>query len=269
MRTALFFIIMISYISLSAQYVDEHGHSHPYELDFKEELKYFGVGGLGFGLAYYLRKNTDLLTEDFINALDSDGINSLDRYAVSQNSSTARSLSNYITFGSFTVPVFFLAEKHCRGSIGDIAIMWLEANIITLAITDVLKYSVKRTRPYAYNDEVSIEEKLSLNTRLSFISGHASFAASNSFFGAKVFTDHYPDSKLKPYVWTVAAILPAISAFNRVKAGRHFPTDVMVGYAVGATMGILVPELHRVDSEAHQHLTISPYGNGVHVLFEF
>ena len=39
-----------------------------------------------------------------------------------------------------------------------------------------------------------------------------------------------------------------MTAYLRVRAGKHFLTDVIAGYAVGATIGILVPHLHRNQS---------------------
>jgi membrane-associated phospholipid phosphatase len=35
-------------------------------------------------------------------------------------------------------------------------------------------------------------------------------------------------------------------AYFRLQAGKHFLSDNIVGYAVGATMGVVVPQLHRV-----------------------
>ena len=46
----------------------------------------------------------------------------------------------------------------------------------------------------------------------------------------------------------VAAAVPAVVAYFRIRAGKHFLTDNLVGYAVGATVGVLVPRLHRVTS---------------------
>ena len=69
--------------------------------------------------------------------------------------------------------------------------------------------------------------------------------AANTFFAAKVFSDYYPDSKWKPVVWTAAATIPAITGYLRVKGGRHFTTDVITGYAVGAAVGYLVPHFHK------------------------
>jgi membrane-associated phospholipid phosphatase len=64
------------------------------------------------------------------------------------------------------------------------------------------------------------------------------------FAAASMFSAYHPDSKWKPVVWTVAAILPAATAYYRVRGGKHFITDVATGYAMGALTGILIPRLH-------------------------
>lgn len=69
--------------------------------------------------------------------------------------------------------------------------------------------------------------------------------AASTFFMAKVYSDYFPDSKYKPVVWTLAATIPAVTGYLRVRGGRHYPTDVLAGYALGATIGILVPHWHR------------------------
>ncbi len=88
--------------------------------------------------------------------------------------------------------------------------------------------------------------KLTKNTRRSFFSGHTSHVAASTFFTAKVLTDINPDGSNNSLYWITAATIPAITGYLRVKGGKHFPTDVIVGYAVGALVGILVPELHKI-----------------------
>ena len=70
-------------------------------------------------------------------------------------------------------------------------------------------------------------------------------AASMSFMMAQTYADFHPNSNAKPYIWASAAIYPAIVGWMRVKAGKHFPTDVIVGYLAGAAVGMLVPRIHR------------------------
>jgi membrane-associated phospholipid phosphatase len=70
-------------------------------------------------------------------------------------------------------------------------------------------------------------------------------AAASMFFMAKVYSDYHPNSRWRYAVWTVAALSPATTALLRVRAGKHFPIDVALGYVVGAATGYLVPFAHQ------------------------
>ena len=43
----------------------------------------------------------------------------------------------------------------------------------------------------------------------------------------------------------VATAITTFTAIERVRAGDHFPTDVIAGAIAGAGVGIIVPHLHR------------------------
>jgi membrane-associated phospholipid phosphatase len=50
--------------------------------------------------------------------------------------------------------------------------------------------------------------------------------------------------------WITLALATALSTFvsvERVRAGKHFPTDVIAGSLAGAGVGIVVPHLHRTE----------------------
>ncbi|HEX8460354.1 MAG TPA: phosphatase PAP2 family protein, partial [Segetibacter sp.] len=80
----------------------------------------------------------------------------------------------------------------------------------------------------------------------AFFAGHTAATAAATFFMAKAFADFNPDSKAKPYVWAFAASVPALVGYLRYKGGMHFLSDNLLGYAVGAGAGILVPKLHSI-----------------------
>lgn len=42
----------------------------------------------------------------------------------------------------------------------------------------------------------------------------------------------------------------AFVGYERVCSGEHFPTDVLAGALVGASIGVLVPHLHRHTPES-------------------
>ncbi len=84
-----------------------------------------------------------------------------------------------------------------------------------------------------------------LEMQEDLFSGHTSLSASNTFFAARVYSDIYPNSQLKPLVWTIAAVLPALTGYNRVLSGKHFLSDVIIGYSCGVLFGYTVPLIHK------------------------
>jgi membrane-associated phospholipid phosphatase len=122
--------------------------------------------------------------------------------------------------------------------------LWFQTNLSTLMLTDLVKNSLRRNRPFVYNAQAPLIDRMESDARKSFFSGHASMTACNTFFAAKIWSDMHPNSKLKPWVWTAAAAVPAYAALQRVQAGKHYPSDVIVGLAVGAAMGYLIPQIH-------------------------
>jgi hypothetical protein len=60
--------------------------------------------------------------------------------------------------------------------------------------------------------------------------------------------------------------------YLRLKAGKHFLSDNLLGYAVGASAGILVPHLHKKASTLGLQITpvSSPIeGDGVALTYTF
>ena len=119
----------------------------------------------------------------------------------------------------------------------------------TDGIINTLKATTNRLRPFTYNPDVPLARKLNRDARFSFASGHVSGTASVSWFTAKVINDLYPNSKWRPAVWAGAVAIPGTVAWLRYRAGKHFPTDVAAGFAIGAAMGWLVPTLHKASND--------------------
>ena len=45
----------------------------------------------------------------------------------------------------------------------------------------------------------------------------------------------------------------------RYKAGKHFPADIIARLIVGATSGILIPEIHKVKPGKEKKLSFMPF----------
>lgn len=229
------------------------GHSeelNPYANNFKTELPYFsiGLGLLSSGLLIKVINGKDPFTIDELNALDKNDINPFDRGATYNHSIAAKTASDIILYSGIAIPtLFFLTNHHTSKDISSLSIMGLEVISITSGLTFSTKYIFNRTRPLVYNPTFSISERTSSTSRTSFFSGHTSTAAAMSFYLASVFTTYHPNMKTgaKIGIWSFAIALPAVTGYLRVESGKHFNSDVLVGYAVGATVGWLVPYLHK------------------------
>lgn len=239
LKTTLSTLMCFCMFITSAQY------SQPYKCEKKKCTFLLSAGTIGLGLGYYMHTQTPTLSLETISKLDPANINRFDRIATNYSSLKAKKASDYFFFSSFALPSLFLANKKSRSDFGNIGLMYGEVLFINYALTNIVKKSFLRSRPLVYNSDFVITDKTQKNSRYSFFSGHASVVSSNCFFTAKVFSDYFPDSKWKPLVWGVAATAPAITGYLRVRAGKHYPSDVITGYTVGALVGILIPQLHK------------------------
>ena len=118
----------------------------------------------------------------------------------------------------------------------------LEAVAWSAAVTQVLKVTVRRIRPYMYA-EGSEQYAENPDSRQSFPSGHtaAAFALATSYF---VTMDGMYDQQ--PY-WIFGAA--AFVGVGRVLAGKHWVTDVLGGAVIGTATALVVNEL-RFDTQA-------------------
>ena len=229
-----------------------HVHESPYEVSFKKDWPYVltGTALAAAGHFIFVNDNVTPYTDVELDALDRNDVNKFDRTATYNRSSSAKNTSDVMLLGSVVVlPSLFLLHHHTRNDVGGLFLMTYEAFSINYGITNIVKSAVNRTRPYAYNPEdYSYEERRDRESRFSYFSGHTSATASLSFLWAKVMTDYHPHMAkgYKIGIWTFAALIPATTGFLRVQAGKHYPTDVITGYAVGAVTGWLIPEMHKI-----------------------
>lgn len=261
LKLAILFCVFAQGSFLSAQ--------SPYEVNWKKEVPFASLGVAAIGTGAYLRSQTSSLTASELLQIGEFESSGLDEFATERFSERADKASDVFWFGSHVFPFIFLSGEKTRSEFGKIMVLYSEAASINLGLTVITKSLTGRYRPYVYNPKVSEELKLSRNAKTSFFSGHASMTALNSFFAAKVFSDYYPESKWKPVVWGAAAVIPGITGYLRVEAGKHFPTDVLTGYAVGASLGILIPHLHRNRMFRNENLNMSVGFNSAYLSLKF
>lgn len=239
----LLICLALNFCSLKAQ---NSFISPTYALTYKLDVP-LATAGLGLNFAYFLLdKKSEPLQSNFIAGLDRMEINAFDRSAAYNWSRPAALGSDVIMYVAIAAPSLLFLDKDIRKDYGKVGVIWAQTMALNTGLTNITKVLVKRTRPYVYNPNTPEHYKLERDARYSFFSGHTSVTASMSFMTAKIFSDYNPGSKALPYVWTTAAIVPATVAFLRWRAGKHYASDVIVGYLTGAAVGFLVPHLHKI-----------------------
>ncbi|MEL6925144.1 MAG: phosphatase PAP2 family protein, partial [Bacteroidota bacterium] len=192
-------------------------------------------------------------------ALSRDDVPRFDRWALDQDAGRQGEygkLSDYGMLGGFFTPLLLSLDKDTRKNFGALMLLYFETAAIganVYAWSPVGPTFIERLRPGAYYEEKGLEYRTEGNRRNSFFSGHVSTSAMGSFYFAKVYTDYHPDLGAKKWLWFGAALVPPLfTGYYRVKALKHFPTDVLMGTAVGAAAGILVPQFHKKLQNKHR-----------------
>ena len=247
---SLIFLLVLSHDKCLGHTSSGITSNEVYHFSSKREAVWLGAGiGLG-SVAYYFHSQLAPFNQLEVQSLTQPTVIGVDQVALGRWSVKDHTLSNWGFYGSFVgasscgLLLSFRQERSWSHMAG-LLLIGAEANLMTLSGTELTKSTLKRTRPYVYYDGAPLDEKTEKDARKSFFSGHASFTACNAFLAARFFADYYPHSKWKPLVWTLAVALPAFVAVERVRAGKHFPTDVVTGYAFGAAIGYLVPYTHK------------------------
>jgi membrane-associated phospholipid phosphatase len=249
--------ILLTSISLSWPAFGQEASNSPYELDWKKDVP---LATVGIGLSLAGKLSSDGVNErseaQVANASFKDVLG-LDEHVNDNYSTSAAKMSDWVYRGAAVLPLTLLVDRDIRKDAGKIAVLGSESLLITYGLTTLAKSTLKRNRPFVFNEDVPLEKKLTPDSRFSFFSGHTSATSTATFFTAKVWSDYHPDSKWKPVVWTAAATIPAVTGYLRVKAGKHYVSDVTVGYAVGALVGYFVPHLHKIKRGEKRKLRMS------------
>jgi len=225
------------------------------------------------------RGSLDNITPEEIIGLDRADVNWLDRSATRNWSYRWGGLSDdfmelaavsAIGIGAFEV------MRHDLGEGVTMGVMFLETMLLVQGITQLTKAAVGRLRPYVYNTGVSVDKRYERaqnwdsdrfgsfittygnHVRYSFYSGHTSTAFALATFTSNVFRDIHGPSTWSKLIWGSTLTLATLTAYARVKAGAHYPSDVVVGAIVGGAIGHLVPRLHRKGSPQKLTLGVRP-----------
>jgi membrane-associated phospholipid phosphatase len=220
----------------------------PYEVGLTRDAL---IGGGSLAVAFVGASLDDSLTiptQSQIAGLDKSTINGFDRWATNFSSRSLSSVSDGLVIASLATPiaVTFIDPK-MRSDWFTLGVMYFETGLLATFIPSFGKGTVTRYRPYAYNPKTPKDPLYTDETNRSFFSGHSTWAFASMTFLANVYSDYYPNSEWKDEVWIATMGTASGIALLRVFSGAHFPTDVLLGSAVGFGIGTLIPWLHRTD----------------------
>jgi membrane-associated phospholipid phosphatase len=162
-------------------------------------------------------------------------------------SASAGEWSNGLAMVTVVTPVALQAGAGIDDAGGRRLLIYGETLSATLALNSVTKYLVARPRPYVYSADPRVmryADRQRNDSHLSFFSGHSAMTFAAAVSGSYLFTQTSPDRGARAAVWGTELFLAATTAGLRVRAGQHFPSDVLVGAVVGAGLGAGIPALH-------------------------
>lgn len=226
-----------------------NGAESPYKTDWTRDGLIIGVGlGSAVVSSAFDSKVTPISAEE-ISKLDKSSINAFDRWATNNYSTSVSSVSDALAVGLVFSPLVLLAGNDIQSDFWKLSMMYAETLLFSVFLPSYTKNTVGRIRPFVYNPNAPIEKKYDVDNRRSFFSGHTCVAFSSAVFLATVYSDYYPESKYKNYIWGASLLAASSVGILRIEAGAHFPTDVIAGAVVGSAVGWAIPALHRTNAD--------------------
>jgi len=179
---------------------------------------------------------------------DTQILGDLDTGAYDNFSPRAAKISDAALGLTIAAPLVYLTGSTVDDADGDRLVLYGETLAIDLALVQLAKYAVQRPRPYLYNHSAAARAYARAagdDAYLSFYSSHAAMGFGASVAGAYLLSASGKASGgSRALVWGGGLAAATFTAGLRVRAGKHFFSDVAIGAIVGTIVGYAVPALH-------------------------
>jgi membrane-associated phospholipid phosphatase len=133
------------------------------------------------------------------------------------------------------------AESGAGQNFGEDVVLVMEAAVLAEDVTSLTKLVVGRERPFVHVRPPALKRATPWpsDNDMSFFSGHTSgaFAVASAATAVSVMRGY----RSAPWTAAIGGGLAATTAYLRIAADEHWLTDVLVGAAVGAGLGVAIP----------------------------
>lgn len=170
-------------------------------------------------------------------------------------SDSAAQLSDKLLVASVMLPLAVQASQGFDTSMGNASLILAEASSLNLFLNSSVKLLVRRPRPYTHSKDsriVDFADRQGSDAYRSFYSGHTSSAFAAATTGSILYSMRTDEPWARHTVWGLEFLLAGVTAQLRVRAGRHYRTDIWVGSLAGIAVGALVPALHELELDRIQ-----------------
>jgi membrane-associated phospholipid phosphatase len=165
-------------------------------------------------------------------------------------SAASANLSDKLLALDMTMPLFLQMSQGFGISMGNATLIYSEAQAFNLLAANTAKIIVRRPRPYTHSKDPRVRafmDRQGADAYASFYSAHSSTAFTSAMAGSLLYSARTDELVARHTVWGLSFLLAGMTAQLRVRAGRHYRTDIWVGALSGIGVGLLVPALHGVE----------------------
>ncbi len=159
----------------------------------------------------------------------------------------AAAISDALFGASIAAPALYLMGTSIDDADGDKLILYGQSLAVNTLLVGVMKRLVQRPRPYLYSKDpaaIRYAKEQGEDAYLSFYSGHAALTFGAAVTGAYLLGASGASTSARAFAWGGGMMIASATANLRVRAGKHFYSDVVIGGLVGISVGYLVPALH-------------------------
>ncbi len=184
---------------------------------------------------------------------DPGSVDWLDRQTINDRSRLAEGMSDLTVGLAVAVPpVLDAFDLGLEDPFLEDLLVYGEVLAVNGALVSAAKYIVQRPLPVTYGGALLDEP----GGYRSFYSGHTSLTVAALTAGAVTYGRRHERHRWIP--WALDGVVGASVAVERVAAGRHFVSDVVVGAGAGFAVGYLGTRMHL----KHQSWAVYPAEDG-------